>query len=159
MAIGYTSACAFDFRIPRIFEASTKGHSINYIIAPSTIYGVGTENPVHKLSQQIPGLVRLAIQRRQTVYGGKGMFGMANCSISSLSIARGGGAVRCENGKQRAAQRLDDVHVLMTHPLPFPLMLCTSCAALWTPYISVFKRQIVDFGIYRNKSVEQRAYP
>jgi len=74
MAIGSISACVFDFDMFRIFEASTKGYSINYIIAPSTVYGVGTENPVHKLSVQIPHLIRLAIERKQAVYGGEGMF-------------------------------------------------------------------------------------
>jgi len=67
-----------------IFEASTKGHSINYIIAPSTIYGVGRNNPVHKVSAQIPGLIRLAIQRRQAVYGGNGTNLWNNVHINDL---------------------------------------------------------------------------
>jgi len=68
-----------------IFEASTKGYSINYIIAPSTIYGVGTENPAHKLSAQIPHLIRLAIQRKQAVYGGEGTNLWNNVHIHDLT--------------------------------------------------------------------------
>ena len=59
-------------RFTSIFEASKKGHSINYIIAPSTIYGVAPENPVHKISQQVPNLIETAVKKRQTVYAGEG---------------------------------------------------------------------------------------
>jgi len=55
-----------------IFEAGQKKYFIGYFIAPSTIYGTGFANPGHKLSQQIPTLIRMAIEKRQTGYGGPG---------------------------------------------------------------------------------------
>lgn len=68
-----------------IFEASKHGHSINYIIAPSTIYGVAPSNPVHKISQQVPNLIETAVKKRQTVYAGEGTNLWNNVHIADLA--------------------------------------------------------------------------
>ncbi|KAF9512444.1 hypothetical protein BS47DRAFT_1345367 [Hydnum rufescens UP504] len=55
-----------------ILEAAKSNKFISYIICPSIIYGVAHQNPGNKISVIQPALIRLAIQRRQAVYGGKG---------------------------------------------------------------------------------------
>jgi nucleoside-diphosphate-sugar epimerase len=55
-----------------IFAAGERGKIATYIISPSTIYGIAHGNPVHKISQQVPGMIRTAISRKQTVYVGEG---------------------------------------------------------------------------------------
>ncbi|KZS98493.1 NAD(P)-binding protein [Sistotremastrum niveocremeum HHB9708] len=66
-----------------IFAADREGYVSTYIIAPSTIYGYGS-GPVNKLSQQIPGLIRLAVERRQAVFVGKGTNVWNNVHIQDL---------------------------------------------------------------------------
>jgi hypothetical protein len=55
-----------------IFAGHERGGARAFLIAPSTIYGVAHENPVHKTSQQVPSLVEAAIQKKQVCYIGKG---------------------------------------------------------------------------------------
>ncbi|KAG8950896.1 hypothetical protein FRC03_012693, partial [Tulasnella sp. 419] len=50
-----------------VFHAGDRAIIDTYVVAPSTIYGRGT-GPVRRVSQQIPGLIREAIQRKQAVY-------------------------------------------------------------------------------------------
>jgi nucleoside-diphosphate-sugar epimerase len=66
-----------------IFGAIEQGYVSAYIIAPSAIYGVGT-GPKHRISQQVPGLVRLAIARKQVTYAGKGTNLWGNVHIKDL---------------------------------------------------------------------------
>ncbi|KAF8308400.1 NAD(P)-binding protein [Clavulina sp. PMI_390] len=68
-----------------IFDASYKRNSINYIIAPSAIYAPAHDNPVNKISIQIPSLIRLAIKRRQAVYGGEGTNKWSYVHIADLA--------------------------------------------------------------------------
>ena len=60
------------FPIRRILEAGKSNKFIGYIIAPSHVYGVPRENPWKKISDMIPTLVRLSVQRRRAIYAGKG---------------------------------------------------------------------------------------
>jgi len=141
------------FILFRIFEASTKGHSINYIIAPSTIYGVGTENPVHKLSAQIPHLIRLAIQRKQAVYGGEGMF--SHCDLRCIPpVTQRAARVRTETPP--ATQKLDDVGVLMTFFFGLPFSSPYSPRVVDTMAYQQKKKTLII--ILRNESMEQRAH-
>jgi len=68
-----------------IFDAGKEGHFIGYIIAPSTIYGAAFSNPVNRISVQIPSLIRAAVERRQTVYAGKGTNRWNNVHIYDLT--------------------------------------------------------------------------
>ncbi|KAF8706168.1 NAD-P-binding protein, partial [Rhizoctonia solani] len=54
-----------------------------YIIAPSCIYGTG-DGPISKISQQVPRLIRAAIDFKQPVYVGKGTNLWNNVHISDL---------------------------------------------------------------------------
>ncbi|KIJ49396.1 hypothetical protein M422DRAFT_27757 [Sphaerobolus stellatus SS14] len=66
-----------------IFHADENGYLSAYIIAPSCIYGTGT-GPVNKLSQQVPGAIRIAIKRKEAVYIGKGTNKWNNVHILDL---------------------------------------------------------------------------
>jgi len=55
-----------------VFDAGESGKIATYIVAPSTIYDIAHTNPVRKISQQIPVLVRTALERGQTIYIGEG---------------------------------------------------------------------------------------
>ncbi|KAF9512445.1 hypothetical protein BS47DRAFT_1345371 [Hydnum rufescens UP504] len=55
-----------------ILDSAKNNKFISYIIAPSIIYGVAHGNPGNKITVIQPAMIRLAIQRRQAVYGGKG---------------------------------------------------------------------------------------
>jgi len=55
-----------------IFNAAKSNKFIGYIIAPPPVYGVAHENLGKKVSDMLPTLVRISVQRRQAVYGGKG---------------------------------------------------------------------------------------
>ncbi|TDL24606.1 NAD(P)-binding protein [Rickenella mellea] len=67
-----------------IFKADEEGIISAYIIAPSTIYGVGS-GPVNKTSQQIPKMIRVAVERKQTVYAGEGTNKWNNVHIHDLT--------------------------------------------------------------------------
>ncbi|KAG8722035.1 hypothetical protein FRC08_007804 [Ceratobasidium sp. 394] len=70
--------------IPSIIDSITlRGEVDAYIVAPSCIYGVG-DGPVHKLSMQIPRLIRTAIEFKQPVYVGKGTNRWNTVHISDL---------------------------------------------------------------------------
>lgn len=66
-----------------IFGAHDRQEVDAYIIAPSTIYGVG-DGPVNKISIQIPHLVRAAVKFKQPVYVGKGTNLWNNVHITDL---------------------------------------------------------------------------
>ncbi|KAG9101516.1 hypothetical protein FS749_006086 [Ceratobasidium sp. UAMH 11750] len=66
-----------------IFGAHERGEVDAYIIAPSCIYGVG-DGPIHKLSMQLPRLIRTAIEFKQPVYVGKGTNRWNTVHISDL---------------------------------------------------------------------------
>ncbi|CAE6438851.1 unnamed protein product [Rhizoctonia solani] len=66
-----------------IFEAHEREEIDAYIIAPSCIYGVG-DGPVNKISQQVPRLIRAAIEFKQPVYVGKGTNLWNNVHITDL---------------------------------------------------------------------------
>jgi len=66
-----------------IFRADEHQHCSAYIVAPSTIYGIGS-GPVNKISQQIPGAVRVAVKHKQAVYIGKGTNKWNNVHINDL---------------------------------------------------------------------------
>ncbi|KAG9123988.1 hypothetical protein FRC07_013292 [Ceratobasidium sp. 392] len=68
-----------------IFGAHERGEIDAYIIAPSCIYGIG-DGPVNKLSQQVPRLIRAAIEFKQPVYVGKGTNLWNNVHISDLIL-------------------------------------------------------------------------
>ncbi|KAG8703231.1 hypothetical protein FRC09_004276 [Ceratobasidium sp. 395] len=68
-----------------IFGAHERGEVDAYIIAPSCIYGTG-DGPVNKLSQQVPRLIRAAIEFKQPVYVGKGTNLWNNVHISDLVL-------------------------------------------------------------------------
>ncbi|KDQ21224.1 hypothetical protein BOTBODRAFT_25650 [Botryobasidium botryosum FD-172 SS1] len=55
-----------------IFAAGESGQLATYVIAPSTIYDVGHANPVNKISQQVPTIVRTALERGHAAYIGEG---------------------------------------------------------------------------------------
>jgi hypothetical protein len=55
----------------RIFKADEEGYVSAYIIAPSTIYGIG-DGPVRTVSQQIPNLIKKALELKKPVYIGAG---------------------------------------------------------------------------------------
>ncbi|KAF9515085.1 hypothetical protein BS47DRAFT_1294327 [Hydnum rufescens UP504] len=55
-----------------VFNAARSSSFISYMIAPSLIYGVATQNPVHQVTQVIPALVHISIQKRRAVYVGSG---------------------------------------------------------------------------------------
>ncbi|KDQ20599.1 hypothetical protein BOTBODRAFT_26603 [Botryobasidium botryosum FD-172 SS1] len=55
-----------------VFDAGESGQIATYIVAPSTIYDIAHTNPVRKLSQQIPNLIRTALAKEQTIYMGEG---------------------------------------------------------------------------------------
>lgn len=56
----------------RIFAAGERGKIATYIVAPTAIYGLALNNSGNRNSQQIPGMIRQAVKRRQVVYVGKG---------------------------------------------------------------------------------------
>ncbi|CUA66643.1 hypothetical protein RSOLAG22IIIB_00084 [Rhizoctonia solani] len=66
-----------------IFEAHKREEIDAYIIAPSCIYGTG-DGPVNKISQQVPRLIRAAIEFSQPVYVGKGTNLWNNVHITDL---------------------------------------------------------------------------
>ncbi|CAE7211581.1 unnamed protein product [Rhizoctonia solani] len=66
-----------------IFEAHKREEIDAYIIAPSCIYGTG-DGPVNKISQQVPRLIRTAIEFKQPVYVGKGTNLWNNVHITDL---------------------------------------------------------------------------
>lgn len=67
----------------RIFESDGKDGLSCYIIAPSCIYGAGI-GPVHRISQQIPGLIRTALENKQAVRIGPGKNMWNNVHIVDL---------------------------------------------------------------------------
>ncbi|KAH7339828.1 NAD(P)-binding protein [Rhizoctonia solani] len=66
-----------------IFGAHEREEIDAYIIAPSCIYGIG-DGPGNKISQQIPRLIRAAIEFKQPVYVGKGTNLWNNVHITDL---------------------------------------------------------------------------
>ncbi|KAJ1304796.1 hypothetical protein OPQ81_005932 [Rhizoctonia solani] len=66
-----------------IFGAHERGEIDAYIIAPSCIYGTA-DGPGHKISQQVPRLIRTAIEFKQPVYVGKGTNVWNNVHITDL---------------------------------------------------------------------------
>ncbi|CAE6462077.1 unnamed protein product [Rhizoctonia solani] len=66
-----------------IFGAHEREEIDAYIIAPSCIYGTG-DGPINKISQQVPRLIRAAIDFKQPVYVGKGTNLWNNVHISDL---------------------------------------------------------------------------
>ncbi|CAE6515434.1 unnamed protein product, partial [Rhizoctonia solani] len=66
-----------------IFEAHEREEIDAYIIAPSCIYGLG-DGPVNKISQQVPRLIRAAVEFKQPVYVGKGTNLWNNVHITDL---------------------------------------------------------------------------
>ncbi|CAE6416212.1 unnamed protein product [Rhizoctonia solani] len=66
-----------------IFGAHERGEIDAYIIAPSCIYGTG-DGPINKISQQVPRLIRTAVDFKQPVYVGKGTNVWNNVHISDL---------------------------------------------------------------------------
>ncbi|CAE6514169.1 unnamed protein product [Rhizoctonia solani] len=66
-----------------IFGAHEREEIDAYIIAPSCIYGTG-DGPGNKISQQVPRLIRAAIQFKQPVYVGKGTNLWNNVHITDL---------------------------------------------------------------------------
>jgi len=66
-----------------IFEADSTGYVSAYIIAPSTIYGTGN-GPVHRISQQIPTLIREILAHKQIVFVGDGTNEWNNVHIDDL---------------------------------------------------------------------------
>jgi hypothetical protein len=57
--------------LARVFNADKEGYVSAYIIAPSLIYGVG-DGPVRTISQQIPNLIKKALEHKKAVYIGAG---------------------------------------------------------------------------------------
>ncbi|KDQ21225.1 hypothetical protein BOTBODRAFT_25651 [Botryobasidium botryosum FD-172 SS1] len=55
-----------------IFAAGESGQIATYIIAPSTIYDIGHTNPVNKISQQVPIIIRAALEKGHAAYVGDG---------------------------------------------------------------------------------------
>jgi len=68
-----------------ILEAGKSNKFIGYIIAPSHIYGVARENPGKKISDMLPTLVRVSVQRRQAIYAGKGTNRWDNVHIADVT--------------------------------------------------------------------------
>ncbi|CAE6480478.1 unnamed protein product [Rhizoctonia solani] len=66
-----------------IFGAHERNEIDAYIIAPSCIYGTG-DGPRNKISQQVPRLIRAAIEFKQPVYVGKGTNLWNNVHITDL---------------------------------------------------------------------------
>lgn len=78
-------------QIRRIFQADERGDISGYIIAPSTVYGVGG-GPVRKISSQVPNMIRAAVRRKQTVYVGEG----TNRWMNVRRVLLGRGAVETD---------------------------------------------------------------
>jgi len=68
-----------------IFAAAEKGGIDAYIIAPSTIYGTGN-GPVNQISQQVPTVVRIALQQKKGVVVGPGTNLWNNVHIDDLVV-------------------------------------------------------------------------
>jgi nucleoside-diphosphate-sugar epimerase len=70
--------------LARVFKADEEGHVSGYIIAPSTVYGVG-DGPVRTISQQIPNLIKKALEQKKPLYIGAGTAVWNNVSALFLS--------------------------------------------------------------------------
>jgi len=68
----------------QIFAAGEQGDIDTYIIAPSTIYGTG-RGPVRKISQQVNGIIRLALKAKQVLQIGPGTGEWNNVHIDDLA--------------------------------------------------------------------------
>jgi len=68
----------------QIFAAGEQGAIDTYIIAPSTVYGTG-RGPVRKISQQVNGIVLLALQNQQVLQLGPGTGEWNNVHIDDLT--------------------------------------------------------------------------
>jgi len=68
----------------RIFKADEEGYVSAYIIAPSTIYGIG-DGPVRTVSQQIPNLIKKALELKKPAYIGAGTAIWNNVSACYVS--------------------------------------------------------------------------
>ncbi|KAF8609019.1 NAD(P)-binding protein [Ceratobasidium sp. AG-I] len=66
-----------------IFGAHERKEIDAYIVAPSCIYGIG-DGPVNKISQQVPRMIRAAVEFKQPVYVGKGTNLWNNVHITDL---------------------------------------------------------------------------
>jgi len=66
-----------------IFKADEEGYVSAYIIAPSTIYGIG-DGPVRTISQQIPALIKKALESRKPIQIGPGTAIWNNVHIKDL---------------------------------------------------------------------------
>jgi len=66
-----------------IFKADKEGYVSAYIIAPSTIYGIG-DGPVRTVSQQIPNLIKKALELKKPAYIGAGTAIWNNVHIKDL---------------------------------------------------------------------------
>jgi hypothetical protein len=53
-------------------HAAKRGIIQVYHLSPGLVYGRGA-GPVNQISKQIPALVKIALQRKQAVYFGKGV--------------------------------------------------------------------------------------
>lgn len=67
-----------------IFAADTTKKVSAYIIAPSSIYGTSS-GPVHRISQQVPNVVRASVTLRTNLYVGKGTNVWNNVHIDDLA--------------------------------------------------------------------------
>ncbi|KAG9005687.1 hypothetical protein FRB93_009613 [Tulasnella sp. JGI-2019a] len=66
-----------------IFEAGKKGLIDTFIVAPSTIYGTG-RGPVRNISQQVNGMIRIAVKNKQVLRVGAGTNVWDNVHINDL---------------------------------------------------------------------------
>ncbi|TDL24605.1 NAD(P)-binding protein [Rickenella mellea] len=66
-----------------LFKADEEGTISCYIICPPVIYGVG-KGPVNQISMPVPGMIRVALRKRQTVYVGEGTNKWSNVHIDDL---------------------------------------------------------------------------
>lgn len=68
----------------RDFHKAYEGKVDVIVIAPSTIWGIGT-GPENVLSQQIPNLIRVALRHRQAYYVGNGIATWTEINILDLA--------------------------------------------------------------------------
>ncbi|KAH7099275.1 NAD(P)-binding protein [Auriculariales sp. MPI-PUGE-AT-0066] len=71
-----------------IFDYDSKKLVNAYIIAPSTIYGLG-DGPVNRISQQIPTIVRSSLQLKKAIIVGEGTNVWNNVHIADLVVLYG----------------------------------------------------------------------